>query len=118
MDQSSLSPTHVLSKENHRFTKIKEYVSLLKDIALILCIPPVFVIILQNHSTEVAALNARIALLEKTSYTNAISELESQEKVFKRNQYGLQRRIQMVGGGHLEFDDFFSRYMCLKLKHE
>jgi hypothetical protein len=57
-----------------------------------------------------------INYLKELQYDKAVALIKAKDEAYQLEKEQLHKSILMVGGGKLDFDDFNSKYMCLKLK--
>lgn len=100
------------------FDIITKWVKLFRDIGILLGFPTLIYIGLQLHETEVSALKAQIDYLKDLQYDKAVNLIKAKEELGQIEKEQLQRSIKMLGGGTLDFDDFSSKYMCLRLRND
>lgn len=99
------------------FDNIIKWVKLFRDIGILLGFPALIYIGMQLHDTEVSALKAQIEYLKDLQYDKAVSIIQAKDQATAIEKEQLQKSIKMLGGGTLDFNDFTSQYMCLRLKH-
>jgi len=100
------------------FDTVTKWVKLFRDIGILLGFPTLVYIGIQLHETEVSALRAQIDYLKNLQYDKAVSLIKAKEESSQMEKDQLQKSIRMLGGGTLDFDDFSSKYMCLRLKDD
>ena len=97
------------------FDKSIKFFAFLRDVGLVLGLPALIAIGASLHKTEVASLNAQVEYIKELQYDKAVSLIKAKDETSKLEKEQLQKSIQMLGGGKPYFDDFASKYMCLKL---
>jgi hypothetical protein len=104
------------------FVKAMKFAEFFKNIGMIIGVPVLIVIGMQIRDaqdellkSEISNLKTQIQGLENQRYDNAYAVIESQKNAYNNEKELLKKSILMVGGGELEFNDFLSNYMCLKL---
>ncbi|MBR9882377.1 MAG: hypothetical protein GYB21_01420 [Oceanospirillales bacterium] len=100
------------------FDIVTKWVRLFRDIGILLGFPTLIYIGMQLHETEVSALKAQIEYLKNLQYDKAVSIIRAKDQATDIEKEQLQKSIKMLGGGTLDFDDFTSKYMCLRLKND
>ena len=98
------------------FDKIIKWVKFLRDVGILLGFPILIYLGMQLHDTEVSALKAQVNYLKELQYDKAVTLIQAKDITTELEKEQLQKSIQMVGGGKFDFENFKSKYMCLKLK--
>jgi predicted nuclease with TOPRIM domain len=84
---------------------ILEWVSLIRDVGLILGIPTLIAVGVKLYSQQIEILKARNELLKETQYDRASALLESQKKVFLLEREELDRQITELKRSGSEKDE-------------